>query len=123
MPKGMKPGERSFRVETSFPVNVPGGRYVSREPMDAAQKAARIRMEKANHQRSTILIKLVETSRYDKTGRGPFYYKVQSYKKENPVTHTFEDGSTFSSEYDYETKALTDEEIDLFEEGKFNKVL
>ena len=123
MPKEMEADDRSFKVERSSPFDVPGGRYINKEPIDAAKKAARTRMEKDGHKHSVMLIKLEETSRYTGTGRGPFYYRVQAVKKTNPVQHTFKDGSTFSSNYDYEARALGDDEVEQFEQKKYGSIL
>lgn len=114
-------GRRSFKVHSSFPMNVPGGRYTGLEPESAGVKAARIRFQKAGYKRLSIVLKLVETSRYDNTHRGPFYYRVTAVKKA-PVEFNF-DGKTVVSEYDYEISALTKKEIEQYETGNFKAIV
>lgn len=123
MTKGMdlERGERSFTVESSFPSNSPGGRYVHTDPSDAAKHAARIRFSRIKYSRNVLVLKLEETSRFTGTGLGPFYYRVTAIKKA-PQNYTF-DGISFQSHYDYKVVALTKEEKQKYENGNMKDLI
>ena len=116
----MKDYERSYTVDSSFPVNSPGGRYVSADPDNAGKKAGRIRIQEMGYQRLSVIVKLHETTSVNKTNRGPFYYRVTAEKK--PPSSPYPDAS-FKSEYKYHVKALSDEEVEKYENGNFKNLL
>lgn len=120
MSPAMKDYERSYTVDSSFPVNTPGGRYVDANPEKAGKKAGRMRIQEMGYQRLSVLVKLRETTSSGKTNRGPFHYRVTAIKK--PSSSPYPDAS-FKSEYKYHVKALTDDEIEKYENGNFKSLL
>lgn len=104
-------GVRSFTVITSAPFGERGGRYIAKEPLDAARKAARIRFAANGHKQSRIILQIKEITRGQK--RKTFFYRGVSTKLAKPNVYTL-NGNNVVQAYETEVSALPEQEIQEF---------
>lgn len=104
-------GDRSFTVITSAPFGGRGGRYIAREPLDAARKAARVRFADNGNKQTRIMLQLEEITRGQK--KKTFFYRGVSKKLDKPKVYTL-GGKKVVQAYETEVSALPEDEIQKF---------